>query len=58
MTDNQQSSALTPIPSPAAAGEGSIVTEMVINHFRTTQYDDPSCISVRAYAGAVGSCMK
>jgi hypothetical protein len=38
MTDNQQSSALTPIPSPAPAGEGSIVTEMVVNHFRKTQY--------------------
>jgi len=37
MTDNQQSSALTPIPSPVAAGEGSIVTEMVANHFRKTQ---------------------
>jgi hypothetical protein len=37
MTDNQQSSALTPIPSPAAPGEGSIVTEMVVNHFRETQ---------------------
>ena len=37
MTDNQQSSALTHIPSPAAAGEGSIVTEMVVNHFRKTQ---------------------
>jgi hypothetical protein len=37
MTDNEQSSALTPIPSPAAAGEGSIVTEMVVNHFRKTQ---------------------
>jgi hypothetical protein len=37
MTDNQQSSALTPIPSPADAGEGSKVTEMVVNHFRKTQ---------------------
>jgi hypothetical protein len=34
MTDDQQSSALTPIPSPADAGEGSIVTEMAFNHFR------------------------
>jgi hypothetical protein len=37
MTDNQQSSALTPIPSPAAAGEGSILTEMVVTHFCNTQ---------------------
>jgi len=37
MTDKLQSSALTPSPSPAAAGEGSIVTEMVVNHFRKTQ---------------------
>jgi len=48
MTGNQQSSALTPtplpqgegfvlIPSPAFAGEGSIVTEMVVNHFRLKQ---------------------
>jgi hypothetical protein len=48
MADNQQSSALTPTPlpwgegfvlcpSPAVAGEGSIVTEMVDNHFRKTQ---------------------
>jgi len=36
MSDNQQSSALTPIPSPATAGEGSIVTEMAVNHFRKT----------------------
>jgi hypothetical protein len=34
MTDNQQSSALTPIPSPTTVGEGSFVTEMVVNHFR------------------------
>jgi hypothetical protein len=38
MTNNQQSSALTPIPSPAVAGEGSIVTEMVVDHFRKIQY--------------------
>ena len=37
MPDNQQSCALIPIPSPAAAGDGSIVTEMVVNHFRKTQ---------------------
>jgi hypothetical protein len=37
MTDNQQSSALTPIPSPADAGEGSVVTEMVVNHFRNNR---------------------
>jgi hypothetical protein len=37
MNDNQQSSALTPIPSPAIAGEGSNVTEMVVNHFRNAQ---------------------
>ncbi len=37
MTDNQQSSALTPIPSPAVAGEGRVVTEMVVYHFRKTQ---------------------
>ena len=37
MPDNQQSSVLTPIPSPTAAGEGSIVTEMVVNHFRKTR---------------------
>ena len=52
MTDNQQSSTLTPSPSPAEAGEGKfrpalmrrikdcltlIVTEMVFNHFRKTQ---------------------
>jgi small neutral amino acid transporter SnatA (MarC family) len=36
MNDHWQSSALTPIPSPAMAGEGSIVTEMVVNHFRKT----------------------
>jgi hypothetical protein len=34
MDDNWQSSALTPIPSPAKAGEGSVVTEMVVNHLR------------------------
>jgi hypothetical protein len=34
MTANEQSSALTPIPSPADVGEGSVVTEMVVNHFR------------------------
>jgi hypothetical protein len=34
MNNDQQSSALTPIPSPATAGEGSVVTEMVANHFR------------------------
>jgi hypothetical protein len=34
MTNYWQSSALTPIPCPAAAGDGSIVTEMVVNHFR------------------------
>jgi hypothetical protein len=34
MTVHQQSSALTPSPSPALAGEGSIVTEMVASHFR------------------------
>ena len=28
MTDNQQRSALNPIPSPAAAGEGRVVTEL------------------------------
>jgi len=32
-----QISALTPIPSPASAGEGSIATEMVVNHFRVTR---------------------
>jgi hypothetical protein len=36
MNDNRQSSALTltptPTPSPARAGEGRIVTEMVVNH--------------------------
>ena len=37
MTDNQQSSALTPSPSPADTGEGCIVTEMVVNHFRRTK---------------------
>jgi hypothetical protein len=37
MTDYQQSSALTPIPSPTAVGEGSVVTEMVFNHFRKPQ---------------------
>jgi hypothetical protein len=52
MTDNQQSSTLTPSPSPAEAGEGKfrpalmhrikysltpIVTEMAVNHFRNTQ---------------------
>jgi hypothetical protein len=31
-----QSSALTPIPSHANAGDGSIATEMVVNHFRCT----------------------
>jgi hypothetical protein len=36
MIDNQQSSALTPNPSPARAGEGSVVTEMVDSHFRNT----------------------
>ena len=34
MTDKQQNSALTPIPSPASAGEGGVVTEMVDSHFR------------------------
>jgi len=34
MNNNWQSSALTPIPSPTTAGEGSVVTEMVVNHFR------------------------
>ena len=37
MTDDQQSSALTPIPSPTDAGEGSVVTEMVVNHFRNNR---------------------
>jgi hypothetical protein len=37
MTDNQQSSGLTPIAFPAAAGEARIVTEMVVDHFRDTQ---------------------
>jgi hypothetical protein len=37
MIDNQQSSALTPIPSPAVAGEASVVTEMVVNHLRRSQ---------------------
>jgi hypothetical protein len=43
MTDNQQSSALTPIPipSPTVAGEGSVDTEMVVNHFRNIQ-DGPT----------------
>jgi hypothetical protein len=36
MTDNEQSSGLTHSLS-AAAAEGSIVTEMVVNHFRKTQ---------------------
>ena len=34
MAEYSQRLALTPIPSPAAADEGSIVTEMVVNHFR------------------------
>jgi len=34
MNNYWQSSALTPIPSPATAGEGSVVTEMVGHHFR------------------------
>jgi len=33
-SDNQQSSALTPNPLFRRAGVGSIVTEMVVNHFR------------------------
>jgi hypothetical protein len=33
MMDSQQSSALTPSPSPAHAGEGSVMTGM-INHSR------------------------
>ncbi len=37
MNDNQQSSALTPNPLSRRAGEGSIVTEMVVNHFRKPQ---------------------
>jgi hypothetical protein len=37
MTDHRQSSALTPNPSPAAAGEGRIVTEIVGNDFREAQ---------------------
>jgi hypothetical protein len=37
MTDNRQSSALTPIASLAEAGEGSKLTEMVVNHFRKTK---------------------
>jgi hypothetical protein len=37
MADNQQSSALTAIPSPAFAGEGSSVTEMARGHFRETK---------------------
>ena len=34
MNDNQQNSAHTPIPSPTVVGEGSVVTEMVVDHFR------------------------
>jgi hypothetical protein len=37
MIDNQQSSALTPNPLFRCAGEGSIVTEMVVNHFRKSR---------------------
>ncbi len=37
MTNNSKAQPLTPIPSPAEAGEGSIVTEMVDNHFRKGQ---------------------
>lgn len=37
MTESKQSSPLTPSPSPANAGEGSIVAEMVVNHFRNTR---------------------
>ena len=47
MTDSWQSSALTPTPLPKGegfvlcplplAGEGSVVTEMVANHFRKTK---------------------
>ncbi len=37
MSDNQQSSALTPNPLSRCAGEGSSVTEMVVNHFRKSQ---------------------
>jgi hypothetical protein len=37
MTEDEQSSALTPSPSPAIAGEGSIVMEMVVNHFHATR---------------------
>ena len=55
MTDNQQSSTLTPCPASAAAGEGSIVTEMVLNHFRKTLYDllgNDECVS---YSDAASS---
>ncbi|MEN3293642.1 MAG: hypothetical protein V7642_2895 [Burkholderiales bacterium] len=34
MLDSEQSSALTPSPSPATAGEGRDLTETVIEHFR------------------------
>jgi hypothetical protein len=34
MNDSLQSSALTPNPSHAGAGEGSVVSEMAVNHFR------------------------
>ncbi len=37
MTDNSKAQSLTPNPSPAGAGEGSIETEMVDNHFRIAQ---------------------
>ena len=37
MSDNQQSSALTPNPLSRCAGEGRIVTEMVVNHFHKSQ---------------------
>jgi hypothetical protein len=37
MIENQESSALTPSPSPAEAGEGSIVMETVVDRFRNTQ---------------------
>ncbi len=37
MSDNQQSSALAPNPLSRWAGEGSSVTEMVVNRFRKSQ---------------------
>jgi hypothetical protein len=53
MNDIQQSSALTPNPLSRCAGEGSIVTEMVVNNFRESQ-QDVHRFSIRSRSARVG----